>query len=59
MKCIYIGDFNASYSTENYIADGLIANGVEVIKIREQKLNDFQMVINEKPDFVLFCKEEY
>ena len=56
MKCIYIGDFNASYSTENYIADGLIANGVEVIKIREQELNDFQMVINEKPDFVLFCK---
>lgn len=61
MKCLYIADFHKDYSTENYVADSLINNGVEVIKLQENTVNDFSVVTDildreGEVHFALFCK---
>jgi hypothetical protein len=60
MKCFYIGDFRKPYSSENYVAYGLRENGVEVVEFQETRGVSTRAVYEyteqEKPDFVLFCK---
>lgn len=60
MRCLYIGDFTREYSSENYITYALEQNGVEVIKLQENKVNHISVVESELErnpiDFVLFCK---
>lgn len=59
MKCLYIGDFQKDYSTENYVAFALEENGVTVIKVQENAVDSLlylDQYIDMKPNFVLFCK---
>jgi hypothetical protein len=60
MKCLYIGDFKKSYSTELYVTYALEQNGVDVYKLDDSHVSSASIVRNVvfsfKPDFVLFCK---
>jgi len=60
MKCLYIGDFSKSYSSELYVTYALEQNGVDVYKLNDNTVNSVDpvrnLIMTLKPDFVLFCK---
>lgn len=58
MRCVYIGNFQKSYSSENYIYYGLKQNGCQVIRWDENRYPDkfIEKIKDCEPDFVLFCK---
>lgn len=57
MRVVYIGDFVAPYSTENYVAYALQQHGVEVIPVQEERCaSKLEQILEVKPDFVLFSK---
>lgn len=63
MKVLYVGDFKADHSTENYVAYGLRQNGVDVTCVQENSEMPSNALISHikesKPDFVLFCKNRF